>query len=246
MSYGGGAKCAVCEKSVYHNDPKVSDSGKTWHASCFRCRECKECITLAKWAQLDGENFCKPCYKKVFMLRGKYSDVGGTAPVFAGSTTTAPAGGEGGAGESAAPAAPAAVAPAAAKAAPSPAPKPTGTPAPAGEVKFGGGAKCPVCTKSVYAAEPSVAADGNKFHAACFRCLECKTQLTMAKWCVRVAISCLERGSIQPVIKVWVIIASLFFLSFPTPPHTTHPLHSYSYAIGPSLRGRTTARCACE
>lgn len=191
MSYGGGAKCAVCEKSVYHNDPKISADGKTWHASCFKCKECKSNITLAKWAQLDGENFCKPCYKKVFMLRGKYSDVGGSAPTFAGSTATAPAG-EGGAGESgtnsaaAAPPPSTAPAPAAAAKVASPAPKSTGTtPAPTGESKFGGGAKCPVCAKSVYAAEPSVAADGNKFHAACFRCLECKAQLTLAKWCVR-------------------------------------------------------------
>ena len=197
MSYGGGAKCAVCEKAVYHNDPKISADGKTWHASCFKCKECKSNITLAKWVQLDGENFCKPCYKKVFMLRGEYSDVGGSAPTFAGSTATATAG-EGGAGESATTSAAAAAppytapapAPAAAAKVASPAPKPTGTtPAPAGESKFGGGAKCPVCAKSVYAAEPSVAADGNKFHAACFRCLECKAQLTLAKWCVCCAVS---------------------------------------------------------
>lgn len=57
---------------------------------------------------------------------------------------------------------------------PSPAPKSTGTPA--GEVKFGG-ANCPFCTKTVYSAEPSVAADGNKFHESCFRRLESKRQL---------------------------------------------------------------------
>jgi len=52
----------------------------------------------------------------------------------------------------------------------SPTLKPTGTPA--GEVKLGGRANCPVCTKNVYSAEPSVAADGNKFHESCFRIRE--------------------------------------------------------------------------
>ena len=52
MSYGGGAKCTVCTKSVYAADPKVQADGKTWHASCFTCKECKSQITLAKWAQV--------------------------------------------------------------------------------------------------------------------------------------------------------------------------------------------------
>jgi hypothetical protein len=44
------------------------------------------------------------------------------------------------------------------------------------EQKFGG-ENCPVCTKAVYSAEPSVAADGNKFHESCFRTLESKRLL---------------------------------------------------------------------
>jgi hypothetical protein len=44
------------------------------------------------------------------------------------------------------------------------------------EQKFGG-ANCPVCTKTVYSAEPSVVADGNKFHESCFRELESKRLL---------------------------------------------------------------------
>ena len=59
--YGGGKKCAVCTKSVYTAEPKVEADGKIWHASCFKCEECKSQITLEKWAQLEGKNFCKMC-----------------------------------------------------------------------------------------------------------------------------------------------------------------------------------------
>jgi hypothetical protein len=37
--------------------------------------ECKSNITLAGWAQLEGRNFCKVCFTKIFSLRGRYDDV---------------------------------------------------------------------------------------------------------------------------------------------------------------------------
>lgn len=86
-----------------------------WHATCFNCEECKSHITLAKWAQLEGKNFCKPCFAKVFGARGKYDDV--ASGKFKGGTG---AGAGGDAGEAPAAAAPAAAAapPAAAAEAP--------------------------------------------------------------------------------------------------------------------------------
>ena len=124
---------------------------------------------MAKWAQLEGENFCKPCFKKVFMLRGKYSDVAGSAK----KAGEAEGGGGGGSGGAAAevPAAQApsassvAVPPPSALAEASPAkpgawvPKaaPEGASS-AGDTKYGGGKKCAVCSKAVYSAEPKVEA----------------------------------------------------------------------------------------
>jgi hypothetical protein len=60
----------------------------------------------------------------------------------------------------------------AAAAAASPAPAPAAGPAKRASVFIGGGAanKCPTCTKSVYAADPSVSVDGHTFHKACFQC----------------------------------------------------------------------------
>ncbi len=42
--------------------------------------------------------------------------------------------------------------------------------------KFGGGAKCPCCDKTVYMAEEVVAA-GQKYHKMCFKCTSCNKML---------------------------------------------------------------------
>ncbi len=160
----------------------------------FNCEECKSHITLAKWAQLEGKNFCKPCFKKVFMLRGKYSDVGGDAPkagdggegaaaakeppskppglpptpsgVLPPSPGPPPAGGL----PPAKPAAASVVVPRLPVSPPEPAPAPAQKAAPAaggGGPSYGGGSKCTACGKSVYAADPKVTADGKVWHATC-------------------------------------------------------------------------------
>jgi hypothetical protein len=45
---------------------------------------------------------------------------------------------------------------------------------------LGGGIKCSVCTKSIYAADPQFNADGKIFHKNCFKCLVCKSQLGLS------------------------------------------------------------------
>ena len=42
--------------------------------------------------------------------------------------------------------------------------------------KWGGGAKCPKCGKTVYMAE-EVLAEGHKWHKLCFKCSECGKML---------------------------------------------------------------------
>jgi hypothetical protein len=184
---------------VYAADPKVTADGKVWHATCFNCEECKSHITLAKWAQLEGKNFCKPCFKKLFAARGKYDDLasgkftGGAAAAGGKAEAQKAGGGEGAppppppppppAMPAKPPSEPAAEPP---KPAPAPAPAPpklpASPPAPAPKAApaaggggggggsapaYGGGSKCAVCAKSVYAADPKVAADGKVWHATC-------------------------------------------------------------------------------
>ena len=48
---------------------------------------------------------------------------------------------------------------------------------------FGSNApKCPVCTKSIYSADPSLCIADKKFHKACARCSTCKAQLTILNY----------------------------------------------------------------
>ena len=42
--------------------------------------------------------------------------------------------------------------------------------------RFGGGAKCPKCGKTVYMAEEVIGA-GQKWHKMCFKCTECNKML---------------------------------------------------------------------
>lgn len=54
------------------------------------------------------------------------------------------------------------------------------SPVKAGLGGLGGGNKCAVCAKAVYAADPQFAADGKLFHKNCFKCLVCKSQLGLS------------------------------------------------------------------
>ena len=145
----------------------------------------------------------QPCYKKLFSLRGSYNDV---AAANASHVATAPATAATAAAATvvAVPAAVVAVAQVdvqlmkkpsspqsvvAAPVAPAPAPevvtvKPVERVAPSpvkpAGLGLGGGIKCSVCTKSIYAADPQFNADGKIFHKNCFKCLVCKSQLGLS------------------------------------------------------------------
>eukprot|EP00038_Savillea_parva_P009123 m.181394 g.181394 ORF g.181394 m.181394 type:complete len:1417 (-) comp15248_c0_seq1:41-4291(-) len=68
-------KCVVCTKRVYLNE-KVSVDGHIYHKSCFRCSvsECKKLLSPGTYAAMDGTMFCKPCFKKMFKLKGNYDE----------------------------------------------------------------------------------------------------------------------------------------------------------------------------
>ena len=81
------------------------------------------------------------------------------------------------------------------KPAPAPAPVPAPAPAPVKvapspstttateKPKFGGSStKCAVCTKTVYPADPQYSSDGLTWHRECFKCVNCKGQLSLSTW----------------------------------------------------------------
>jgi ubiquitin-large subunit ribosomal protein L40e len=72
---GGGTSCAVCAKTVYPADPKISSDGLVWHRECFKCVNCKGQVSISNMAQIEGKVFDKACFFKLFGARGKYDDV---------------------------------------------------------------------------------------------------------------------------------------------------------------------------
>jgi len=65
--------CAFCTKPVYFNERSAADD-KVFHKACFRCGECKTILSLGKYASMDNKTFCKPCFKKLFLSKGNYSE----------------------------------------------------------------------------------------------------------------------------------------------------------------------------
>ena len=75
-AFGGGAgnqvKCAVCDKTVYPNDPQISLDGVSYHKECAKCSDCKCQITLANFCKFETTLFCKTHYFKRFKEEGSY------------------------------------------------------------------------------------------------------------------------------------------------------------------------------
>jgi len=66
-------KCNVCGKSVYPMEELKADE-KIFHKTCFRCKKCNSILKLGSFASMEGEFFCKNCFKKNFFSKGNYSD----------------------------------------------------------------------------------------------------------------------------------------------------------------------------
>ena len=69
---GGGEKCKTCEQTVYPNERISYDNG-TWHQLCFKCLSCRSTLSLTAVAMINGDLYCKTCFKKTFLREGKYS-----------------------------------------------------------------------------------------------------------------------------------------------------------------------------
>ena len=65
MSYGGGPKCSLCNKTVYMNE-EVFAAGRKFHKMCFKCTQCNKPLETMTMAEHDGKLFCKTCHKRKY------------------------------------------------------------------------------------------------------------------------------------------------------------------------------------
>eukprot|EP00002_Diphylleia_rotans_P022708 TRINITY_DN4454_c0_g1_i1.p1 TRINITY_DN4454_c0_g1~~TRINITY_DN4454_c0_g1_i1.p1 ORF type:complete len:100 (+),score=16.17 TRINITY_DN4454_c0_g1_i1:74-373(+) len=65
-------KCATCGKTVYATE-RIAADGNVYHKGCFKCLHCNGTLTLSNFAAMEGKTYCKPHFKQLFKLEGKYS-----------------------------------------------------------------------------------------------------------------------------------------------------------------------------
>ncbi|XP_059829963.1 cysteine and glycine-rich protein 3 isoform X1 [Hypanus sabinus] len=149
--WGGGAKCAACDKTVYHAE-EIQCNNRSFHKTCFVCMTCRKALDSTTMAAHEAEIYCKSCYGKKYGPKGYgYGQGAGTLSSEAGESQ---------------PSQHVEV-------------KPHQSPNPSSSKfahKFGGADKCPRCNKSVYAAE-KVIGGGKAWHKTCFRCALCGKSL---------------------------------------------------------------------
>ncbi|XP_069760861.1 cysteine and glycine-rich protein 3 isoform X2 [Narcine bancroftii] len=67
--WGGGAKCAACEKTVYHAE-EIQCNGRSFHKICFLCMTCRKALDSTTVAAHEAEIYCKSCYGKRYGPKG--------------------------------------------------------------------------------------------------------------------------------------------------------------------------------
>jgi len=75
LGAGEGERCVKCDERVYVAE-KVSVDGQVYHKACFRCSVdgCKKKLSPGTYAAMQGTLYCKPCFKKMFKLKGNYDE----------------------------------------------------------------------------------------------------------------------------------------------------------------------------
>jgi len=71
--FGGGEKCAVCDKTVYSQE-KISMDDKSFHKECLKCKHCNKVLSTGTCASMNGTYYCKPHFKQLFTLKGNYDE----------------------------------------------------------------------------------------------------------------------------------------------------------------------------
>uniref|UniRef100_A0A4W6EJG3 Cysteine and glycine-rich protein 3 (cardiac LIM protein) n=1 Tax=Lates calcarifer TaxID=8187 RepID=A0A4W6EJG3_LATCA len=142
-NWGGGAKCAACEKTVYHAE-EIQCNGRSFHKTCFICMSCRKGLDSTTVAAHESEIYCKSCYGKKYGPKGYGYGQG------AGALSSDPPGQN------------ADLQPHESK----PRPSSTNANPSKSSQKFGGSDRCPRCSKAVYAAEKVMGAGKSM---PCFR-----------------------------------------------------------------------------
>uniref|UniRef100_A0A668AHW7 Cysteine and glycine-rich protein 3 (cardiac LIM protein) n=1 Tax=Myripristis murdjan TaxID=586833 RepID=A0A668AHW7_9TELE len=68
-NWGGGTKCAACEKTVYHAE-EIQCNGRSFHKTCFICMACRKGLDSTTVAAHESEIYCKSCYGKKYGPKG--------------------------------------------------------------------------------------------------------------------------------------------------------------------------------
>jgi len=67
--------CGRCSKAVYPQE-KIAYDNVAYHKSCFKCLQCTSTITTAtSVAKMEGNIYCKNCFKKNFREKGSYNTI---------------------------------------------------------------------------------------------------------------------------------------------------------------------------
>lgn len=71
--------CVSCEKTVYPLERLVANQ-HVYHSSCFRCSHCNTKLSLANYASLHNNVYCKPHFCQLFKAKGNYDEGFGHRP----------------------------------------------------------------------------------------------------------------------------------------------------------------------
>ncbi|XP_027866812.1 LIM domain and actin-binding protein 1a isoform X1 [Xiphophorus couchianus] len=71
--------CVSCQKTVYPLERLVANKD-VYHSSCFRCLHCNTKLSLANYASLHNNIYCKPHFCQLFKAKGNYDEGFGHRP----------------------------------------------------------------------------------------------------------------------------------------------------------------------
>ncbi|KAI4894003.1 hypothetical protein NFI96_017423 [Prochilodus magdalenae] len=71
--------CVACSKTVYPLE-KLAANQQIFHIACFRCAHCSTKLSLANYASLHGNIYCKPHFNQLFKSKGNYDEGFGHKP----------------------------------------------------------------------------------------------------------------------------------------------------------------------
>lgn len=164
----GAPRCQRCHQTVYFNEEKKA-IGRSWHARCFTCCECKKTLSGTNYNEYNGEILCTTCHRR-HSTHGAVTLNNSSAPAAAAAAAAGDDDDED-AGDS------------------TPTPQSHADEAESSQrevplrhqlVNKHDAECCPQCGRTVYFAE-EIKALKRKWHRLCFKCVSCKRTLEPGK-----------------------------------------------------------------